>query len=429
MHKKIFPISILLLLTVFQSIGQNQPAFAGDWEGTLKTGQQDLTIVFHIQQNKDKSWSSTVDSPLQGAFGIPCNATSVKNSAISISMNSLNALFEGKLIGDSLINGDFTQGVKLPLSLRRQATENIAEMDTLPYTTDDVLIPVHNAILSATFFQPDQITTSVAVLLIAGSGPTDRNGNNPLIPGKNNSLLQLADSLARRGFAVLRYDKRGIGKSKLSDGLSEDSVTITDMVQDAVALYRWLKKMNYDQVYLAGHSEGSLVGMSAATQIPCNGFISLEGAGRKAAVILKEQLSTQLDATQLLRVSTMLDSLENGYSVLPDSPSSMMLFRPSVQPYMKSWLQLDPAAIVKSLSCPVLIIQGSRDIQTSETDAKLLAAQNGQLVIVKNMNHVLKIVKTADRAANLKAYEDPQLPVAHEVVEAISTFIVAHQNQ
>ena len=251
------------------------------------------------------------------------------------------------------------------------------------------------------------------------------------MPGKNNSLLQLADSLARHGFAVLRYDKRGIGKSKLAAGTTEDSVTITDMVQDAVALYHWLKKMNYDQVYFVGHSEGSLVGMSAATQVPCNGFISLEGAGRKATDILKEQFASQLDAAAQQRVAGMLDSLASGMDVTPTDPTLFTLFRPSVQPYMKSWLPLDPAAIVGSLSCPVLIIQGTRDIQTSETDAKLLAAQakSGQLVLVKNMNHVLKIVNSSDRTANIQAYSKPDLPVANEVIRSISNFILTHQNQ
>lgn len=431
MYKQISLLVLLSALAVSTSFAQKGDLFAGTWEGTLKA-DQDIPIIFHIEKNKNGGWTSSADSPLQSAYGIPCDATTVSGNTIAISMKSLNALFEGSLLNDSIINGNFTQGVKLPLTLRR-SREELAEAvaDSLPYSVDEVLVPVSKAILSATFFQPDQITTSTAILLIAGSGPTDRDGNNPIIPGKNNSLLQLADSLARRGFAVLRYDKRGIGKSKLAAGTTEDSVTITDMIQDAVALYHWLKKMNYDQVYFVGHSEGSLVGMSAATQVPCNGFVSLEGAGRKATDILKEQFATQLDAATQQRIGGMLDSLAHGMDVVTTDATLLTLFRPSVQPYMKSWLPLDPAAIVGSLSCPVLIIQGTRDIQTSETDAKLLAAQakSGQLVLVKNMNHVLKIVNSSDRTANIQAYSKPDLPVANEVISSISNFILTHQNQ
>src|SRR5215510_12447212 len=157
--------------------------------------------------------------------------------------------------------------------------------------SSEVSIPVRKATISATIFTPGNTHQPPVVLIIAGSGPTDRNGNSPALPGKNNCLLQLAEVLGENGIASLRYDKRMIGKSKLAQGMTEDSVVFSDMIDDAEQLYHYLESAGYKQIYIAGHSEGSLIGMVLAQRVKPAGYISIAGSGRKAGDILKEQLA------------------------------------------------------------------------------------------------------------------------------------------
>jgi esterase/lipase len=261
-------------------------------------------------------------------------------------------------------------------------------------------------------------------LIIAGSGPTDRNGNSPALPGKNNCLLQLAEVFAQSGIASLRYDKRIIGKSRLAQGMREDSIVFSDIIEDAEQLYHFLEKAGYKWIYIAGHSEGSLIGMALAQKVKPAGYISIAGSGRKAGDILKEQLAALPE--QLKTESyTIIDSLEAGHLVRKVNPSLFSAFMPSVQPYMISWFSNDPVKIISSLKCRTLILQGSNDLQVSEKDAIALkqANTNAKLVIIKNMNHVLKEVESGDPNENKKAYSNPDLIVMKELTDEIINFI------
>lgn len=289
----------------------------------------------------------------------------------------------------------------------------------------DLSLPIEGGSLQGTIFTPVGIKKPAVVLIIAGSGPTDRDGNSRMLPGKNNSLLQLADSLAHHGIASLRYDKRGIAKSQVK-GLKEENMSFNDGVNDAIAWIQWLKENGYKKIYIAGHSEGSLVGMAAATQEKVNGFISLAGSGRKIDVVLKEQIQAGGGPDSLKQLAfRYLDTLLLGERIAKPSPLLFSLFRPSIQPYMISWLKYDPAALIASLSCKMLIIQGKKDMQINETDARLLHEANARasLVMIDNMNHVFKAVKSDSRADNLKTYSDPSLPIMGELVQAMVKFI------
>ncbi len=420
---------VFLLSVIGNSFAQPVTNFTGSWEGKLNVGIE-LRIIFHIKENGKGGFISTADSPDQSAYGLQCDATTVSGQTITIEMNSLRASYSGKLLNDSTIEGTFTQGADIALTLTRQKgtttpTAAVPSPTTLSYKSSEVSLPLKDVILSGTFFQPLQDDKKNAVLVIAGSGPTDRDGNSPLIPGKNNSLLQLADSLVNHGIAVLRYDKRGIGKSKMSAGLGEENTTFPDMTADAAALYDWIKEQGYTNIYIAGHSEGSLVGMIAAGQVKARGFISIAGAGRKAGDILKEQLSAQLTPELKHQFTAAIDSLEKGFTVTKTDPSLMSLLRPSVQPYMRSWLAADPQKIISRLKIPVLILQGSKDLQIKEPDAQLLAQSHkkGTLVILPNINHVLKEVLSDKREENLKSYSDPKLPLPSALISAITGFI------
>jgi uncharacterized protein len=292
------------------------------------------------------------------------------------------------------------------------------------FTTREEKVPIRQGTLFATLFKPVNSKTPPVVLIIAGSGPTDRDGNNYLLPGKNNSLLQLADSLAKHGIASLRYDKRGVGNSKSDTVMKEENISIDTIADDAAQMYKWLQAQGYHDIFILGHSEGSLIGMMISATLNPQGFISIAGAGRNIREILNEQLSGQLSVELYNQLNHDFDSLEKGLSVT-SIPALYGLLRPSIQPYMRSWLKLDPQKIIANLNCPVLIMQGTRDIQVSVQDAENLhnAKDGSKILIIPNMNHVLKHVETDDKNANLKTYSDPSYPVTAQLVSGIISFI------
>ncbi|MGZ5253213.1 MAG: alpha/beta hydrolase, partial [Flavitalea sp.] len=217
--------------------------------------------------------------------------------------------------------------------------------------------------------EPVKLKKFPVVLLIAGSGPTDRNGNNPMM--KNDALKQIAYALAEEGIAAVRYDKRGIGASRAA-GKSEIDLRFENYIVDAEAWIDLLKKMNrFTSISVAGHSEGSLIGMVAAKK--ANKFVSIAGAGRSIDVVIKEQLINQPPQVKE-HAYGILDTLKMGLNPTTVNPLVFSLFRPSIQPYMISWIKYDPAKEIDSLrqlNIPVLIIQGTRDIQVSVNDAEL----------------------------------------------------------
>jgi uncharacterized protein len=272
-----------------------------------------------------------------------------------------------------------------------------------------------------TLLLPTKNYSGPVVLLIAGSGPTDRNGNNPAI--KNNSLKLLAEAMADSGIAILRYDKRGIGESK--DALkSEFDIRFETYVEDAVAWIKKLKKdKRFDAVFPVGHSEGALIGIMASQQVDVAGFISLNGPGISADKLIVKQLKAQ-SASLANKAEIMLDSLKQGFTVKLIDASLSSLFRPSVQPYIRSWIKYNPADEIKKLNIPVLIIQGETDIQASPEDAELLHASlpEAKMVLIENMNHIFKEAPK-DRLKNMMTYSNPKLPIVPSLPQTILTFI------
>lgn len=260
-------------------------------------------------------------------------------------------------------------------------------------------------------------------LIIAGSGPTDRDGNSRMLPGKNNSLKLLAELLAEHGVASLRYDKRGIGASA-SAATSEADLRFGTYVDDAVA---WIGLLATDprfrDVMVVGHSEGSLLGIMAAQRAGVSKVISLAGAGRTAADVLDEQLAKQLPETMLADARRVIAELKEGRTVTDAPPQLAALFRPSVQPYLISWLTLDPAAEAAKLTVPLLVVQGTTDVQVGVADAERLAGKGGtsRLEVIEGMNHVLKEV--TDPAKQAASYSDPTLPLHPRLRAVIATFL------
>lgn len=264
------------------------------------------------------------------------------------------------------------------------------------------------------------------VLLHAGSGPTDRNGNSIALPGANNALKLLAEALAARGIASVRYDKRLIAAST-SPQWTEEGLRLDDYVADAVA---WLKRLRADprftRVAMAGHSEGALIAALACKQAAVDGCVSIAGSGRNIDDLLNEQLRPHLSSTLYEQHTRIMSSLKQGTPVAQVPPELLMLYRPSVQPYLISSLKHEPRIAIAVLDMPVLIVQGTSDIQVGVSDARALSAAQpaAKLVLVDGMNHLLKMVGN-DRALQVKSYGSSDLPVAPQLVTALADFVLA----
>ncbi|MGB0523682.1 MAG: alpha/beta hydrolase [Flammeovirgaceae bacterium] len=290
--------------------------------------------------------------------------------------------------------------------------------------SDTVLLNTDVGSLSGTLLLPEKLESKCPVaLIIAGSGPTDRDGNNPLINGKNNSLKMLAEGLVEGGVASLRYDKRGLGLSQ-GAAIAEADLRFDHFVDDAKAWITLLKNDDrFSEVIVMGHSEGSLIGMIAAKEAQADRYVSLAGAGQPADKILREQFSMQSEFIKN-EATAVLDSLVIGKTKPDVNPLLFSIFRPAIQPYLISWMQKDPQKIIKSLSIPVLIVQGTTDIQVGEGEAKLLKAANpsAELLLIEGMSHILK-AGPKDRMANYATYGDPSLALKSELLPGILHFI------
>lgn len=272
---------------------------------------------------------------------------------------------------------------------------------------------------------PDNLKTSPIVLIIAGSGPTDRDCNS-LAGMQTNAYKMLAEGFSKNNISTLRFDKRGIGKSKPAM-TSESDLRFETYTNDVVAWISLLKSDNrFSKVIVLGHSEGSLIGMLAAEQTNIGGLISVSGPGKSADQVLQEQLKTQLPPQLLMESNRIMGNLKMGKTVDNVDPNLAALYRPSVQPYMISWIKYDPTQEIKKLKVPVLIIQGTTDLQVTVNDAKLLssAQPDAKLFIVDKMNHILK-ESDADVAKNMATYTNPTLALKTGLIDTIVNFIMA----
>jgi len=263
------------------------------------------------------------------------------------------------------------------------------------------------------------------VVIIAGSGPTDRNGNS-VMGIRPNSYAQLAWRLAEKGIATLRYDKRVLPATKGSVDITR--LTLEDFAADARAAAESLaREARFSRVVLLGHSEGSALALIAARQgPPVAGVISVSGLGRPLGVVIREQLARQFDSATLVRYDTAMAQYLRGETPKDVPPMLAVLFVPINQHFMKSLASFDAPAAIRAVSQPVLIIQGGRDIQVTTVDATLLveAARTGsKLVIVPSANHVLKETTETTLAGQLPTYQDPTVPIMPDVVNAIADWL------
>ncbi|MFJ7368082.1 alpha/beta hydrolase [Lysinibacillus sp. NPDC098008] len=386
--------------------------FIGKWEGVIETPNGPLPIVVDLQND-----SGTLSVPAQGLTNLPLQTISYTDNQVTIAMHiNGSAITINGTLKDNQIEATFQQnGGTFPLILTAYQKQSITyEFLKIPVQQGDLTVAVQKASTSP----------SPVALIIAGSGPTDKDGNSALA-GKNNSLKMLAEGLAKKGITTIRYDKRGLGDNQALVTKEEDS-TFDQYVDDAVhILQTLLADPAYTGVHVIGHSEGSLIGLLAAQKTGVESFVSIAGAGRPLDEVLLEQLKGQLAPNLINESTNILAALKRGEQVATVSPQLQAVFRPSVQPFLISMIKHHPAAELAKVTGRVLIVQGTTDLQVKEADAEALkqGKQEAQLLYMEGMNHVLKKAP-ADRAGNLATYADPTRPLHEELLPAIQQFIL-----
>ena len=277
-----------------------------------------------------------------------------------------------------------------------------------------------NPLINGTLLTTSTDTTTLAII-IPGSGPTDRNGNQRMM--QNNSLKLLAEGLTKNGISTFRYDKR-IFALVAQNNLKEEELDFKDFVDDAVDVAKYFKDKGYKKIILVGHSQGALIAMLAAKETDVAKVVSLNGAAESVDKLIIKQLEQQAPALKE-DAERAFEDLKTTGKAEKFSPGLFSLLRPSVQPFMRSWMLYDPTEIIKSLEIPVLIITGSKDLQVPPADGEILSAAkpDAKYVNIENMNHILKEVKADDDIENSKTYSESYLPVMPEAITVISEFI------
>ncbi|KAB0443761.1 alpha/beta hydrolase [Lysinibacillus fusiformis] len=386
--------------------------FIGKWEGNIETPNGQLPIIVDLQKN-----SGTLSVPAQGLSNFPLQSVKYTGDQVTVSIHlngsiiAINGTFKNEQI-----EATFQQnGGNFPLILQAYKEE--------PVTYETLKIPVQQDDLIVALQKANTTSPSPVAVIIAGSGPTDKDGNS-VLAGKNNSLKMIAEGLAQKGITTVRYDKRGIGDNQALL-TKEADVTFDHFVEDAVQIIQSLQANKaYTSVHVIGHSEGSLIGLLAAQKTGVASFVSIAGAGRPMDEVLVEQLKSQLAPNLFKESKDILAALKQGTQVEHISPELQAVFRPSVQPFLISVLKYNPATELGKVKSPVLLVQGTTDLQVKEVDAEALKKGNpdAKLLYMEGMNHVLKKAPE-DYAANLATYADPTLPLHEDLLPAIQQFI------
>ncbi|GHA75480.1 alpha/beta hydrolase [Pontibacter akesuensis] len=440
---------------------QQQSRVTGDWSGALRVMGTELPLVFHISPAPDGTLTATMDSPKQGAKGIPVQEVKLAQDSLYIDMKAIGGAYAGKITGPETIDGQWKQGGQsFPMQLKKGATEETKKPQepTKPYPYQETEVTVENKTasntLAGTLTTPQGKGPHPAVVLFTGSGAQDRDqtilGHKP--------FLLLADYLTRQGFAVLRLDDRGVGKS----GGTFATATTEDFASDAEAAFNFLKNhpsINKKKIGLLGHSEGALVAAKVAARHPDAAFVALlagnavpgtellvaqnkallQNAGVPQAQLQKylalreaqfKVAATEADMTKAAEKIRQLEQQakagmteqEQQQLGLTDQAAQTLVAQLS-SPWMRYYLAYDPAPTLRQLKMPVLALNGSKDLQVpaqrnlSATEKALKAAGNRKYTIkeLPNLNHLFQTAETGS-PAEYGQLEETVAPIALETI-------------
>lgn len=275
-----------------------------------------------------------------------------------------------------------------------------------------------NRFIEGTLATPYSDDKVPLVIFIMDAGAINREGNDRM--SKNDAFKLLATQLAKQGVASYRYDKRLFKIDAF--GIRENEISIDHFIEDAAAIVSYFQKNgNYTKIIIAGHGQGSLVGMMAAKN-NVDGFISIAGNAQSIDQIVVQQLEKQAPGLDKSAAVAFSDLKEKGRAMDYD-PALESIFGYQLQPFMKSWLKYTPSEEIKNLDIPILILQGDKDLQVEVSEAEKLkeAAPNAEYVLIENMNHILREIK-GSRLENHKSYNEYWLEIMPEVITTIASF-------
>ena len=395
----------------------------GNWAGHIDVNGTELPIVFHFNKNTEGKTEGKWDSPKQNAHGLPFSSISADNDSVHLGVSIVSGSYEGKFVGKDSIEGTWKQNEQeITLNFSRTNGDEETKIKPYPGEKEITISSAAGTNLSGTLLSKNN--QQKLAIIVAGSGPTDRDGNSTISPATYEYQM-LAHGLDSQNIATFRYDKRGIAKSAYA-GIKEGDMVFDDYVKDAEKIFDYLHDtLGFKNIYFIGHSEGSLIAMLASEKKKVEGYISIAGAGRPIDEIIEEQMQKQpLPDSVKQQIPEIFNQLKMGKEV-ENIPSDLnMLFRKSIQPYMISWLKYSPQKEIKKLKCPILILQGSCDIQIKELDATNLheANKKSTLDIIPNMSHILKNAGK-DCVDENKTYTDGSMPLDKMLVSDIVKFI------
>ncbi len=421
-------VALAVGLLLFSCAPKGEPftsELIGSWQGALVIQGRTLVVVVHFE-NDGKARMDIVSTGSAGSDAagksFPLVNVVFRPPRIDFDLQAGSdlAAFRGKIEGNR-IEGSFTQaGQKGTFGL----TKSGAKGESRPADGGTpVILQTPTGDIYGSLVLPEGAGPFPVVLIISGQGAMDRNGNIADVHVRNNCLELFAQALARRGFASIRYDKRGVGASAaaLKPGTH---LLFTGLIDDAAA---WIANLKTDTrfrgVAVLGYGEGALVGMVAARKAGAGAFVSVAGPGEPADALLKEQFVGQPSAirNQIYRI---IDLLLEGKQVSVTGNNLQTLFGSQEQPFLISKFRFNPQAEIAKLTVPVLIVQGMSDLQTGVFQAELLhkAAPQSYMDLIRGMNHVLRDVPN-NTQANLASYANPDLPIDGELVNVTAEFL------
>lgn len=277
--------------------------------------------------------------------------------------------------------------------------------------------------INGTLTMPANVTGKIpVVLIIADIGPTDRNGNNEQAGIHGNTYKLLAEGLSKSGIAVVRFDKRMVGESKTANKIED--LRFDDYVDDAVGLIDMLADdQRFSKVILLGHGEGSVVAMLASRDQPAKAIISINATSEQGDKVMTGIFKSKPQYLQD-EFKTLLDSMRKGKTFDNVDLAMYPLVTTAKQKFLMSYFKYVPTRIIKIMKVPVLIIQGSTDLQVNPDNADKLkkAKSDATLISIAGMNHIMKEAP-ADKDQNMATYTQPNLPLKAELVPDLVKFI------